>query len=190
MWICDSASMHVTWSNKGAKNIQDMMMYSLGHAGLEMESNALINIPGVFVNKSRKTGLQVVLKDCSFIAKHNFNLLSMSRLLHKQAWKIVHVNETLIHIENRKGDVIDFDIVVPTEKGAIHACNFAHIMEVGTASTENVARLNISKDHCLFGHQNEDSVWKTARELRWVLRRGTLMPNEHSARSNAKQKNV
>ena len=94
------------------------MMYSLGHAGSAMESNALIDIPGVFVNKNGEKGLQAVLKDCSFSTNHNFNLLSMSRLLHKQGWKIVHGDETLIRIENGKGDVIDFDIVVPTEKGA------------------------------------------------------------------------
>ena len=41
VWICDTgASMHVTWSNKGAKHIRDTMMYSLGHAGSAMESNA------------------------------------------------------------------------------------------------------------------------------------------------------
>ena len=88
-----SASTHVTWSNNGAKNIRDTMMYSLGHAGSSMESTALINIPGVFVNKSGDTGMQAVWKDCSISAKHNFNLLSMSRLLHKQGWKIVHCNE-------------------------------------------------------------------------------------------------
>jgi hypothetical protein len=37
-------------------------------------------------------------------------------------------DESLIRIENRKGDVIDFDIVVPTEKGAIYACKFVHTM--------------------------------------------------------------
>ena len=31
-WICDTgACTHVTWSNKGAKNIRDTMKYSLGH---------------------------------------------------------------------------------------------------------------------------------------------------------------
>jgi hypothetical protein len=77
-----------------------MMMYILGHAGSAMESNALINIPGVFVNRSGDTGLHAVLKDCSFSAKHNFNLLSMLRLLHKQGWKIERGDESLIHIEN------------------------------------------------------------------------------------------
>ena len=79
VWICDTgASTNVTWSNNGAKIIRDTMMYSLGHAGSAMESTALIDIPGVFMNKSGEKGLQVVLKDCSFSAKYNFNLLSKS----------------------------------------------------------------------------------------------------------------
>ena len=53
--------------------------------------------------------------------KNTFNLLSMSKLLHMQKWKIVHGHESLIRIENGKGDAIDFDIVMPTEKGAIYA---------------------------------------------------------------------
>jgi hypothetical protein len=126
-----------------------MMMYCLGHAGTAIEFTALIDIPGVFVNKDSDVGLQAVLKDCNFSAKHNFNLLSMSKLLHKQGWKIMHGNETLIHIENRKGGAINFDIVVPTEKGAIYACKFACTIEVATASMNNVVRLNINMAHCL-----------------------------------------
>jgi hypothetical protein len=105
------------------------MMYSLGHAGLAMESTALINVPGVFVNKSGEKGLQAVLKDCSFSTKHNFNLLCMSRLLHKQGWKIVCGDESLIHIENRKGEVIDFDIVMPTEKGQYMPVNLYVVLK-------------------------------------------------------------
>jgi hypothetical protein len=40
-WICDTgARTHVTRSNRGAKNVQDTKMYSLGHAGTAMESTA------------------------------------------------------------------------------------------------------------------------------------------------------
>ena len=59
VWICDTgASIHVMWNNNRAKNIQDKMMYSLGHAGLALESTALIDIPGVFRSKSGEKGLQ------------------------------------------------------------------------------------------------------------------------------------
>ena len=142
-------------------------MYSLGHVGLAMESTVLIDIPGVFVTKSGDAGMKAVLKDCSFSMKHNFNLLSMSRLLHKQGWKIVCGDDTLIRIENGKGGTIDFDIVVPTEKGALYACKFVRSVEMAGASIGKAMRLNINMAHCLLGHQNKDSVHKTARELGW-----------------------
>ena len=114
----------------------------------------------------------------------------MSRLLLKQGWKIVHGDETLICIENGKGEVIDFDIVVPIEKGAIYTCKFVRTVEVAMARAENKMKVNINMAHCLLGHRNEDSMHKTAKDLGWVLTRGTLMSCEHCARSKAKQKNV
>jgi hypothetical protein len=146
-----------------------MMMYSLGHAGSAMESNAFIDL----CEQSREMGLQALLKDCSFSVNHNFNLLSMSRLLHNQGWEIVSGNEALICIENGKGDVIEFDMIVPTEVGAIYACKLVCAMEIAKASTKNVVKLNINMAHWLLGHQNENSMWKTARELGCVLTRGT-----------------
>jgi hypothetical protein len=114
----------------------------------------------------------------------------MSRLLHKEGWKIVSGDETLICIESEKGDVINFDIVVPTEKGATYTCKFVCTVEVVTASTDKAVRLNIDMTHCLLGHWNEDPVQKTAKELGWVLMHGTLMSCKHCSRSKAKQKNV
>ena len=49
IWICDTGvSTHVTWNNKGAMNVHDTTMYSLGHVGSAMESTVLIGIPGYF----------------------------------------------------------------------------------------------------------------------------------------------
>ncbi len=101
----------MTWSNKGTRNVCNTKVNSLGHTGSAAESTALIDIPGVFMNQDGDLGLQAVLRDCSFSVKHNFNLPSMSKLLHKQGCKIIHGDETLISIENRKGGAIDFDIV-------------------------------------------------------------------------------
>jgi hypothetical protein len=58
------------------------------------------------------------------------------------------------------------------------------------ASAENTMKVNINMAHCLLGHQNEDSMHETAKELGWVLTCGTLTPCEYCARSKAKQKNV
>ena len=64
VWICDTgASTHVTRCNVGARNIRDTMVYSLGHTGSAMESTALIDIPGIFVNKDGKIGMKAVLRD-------------------------------------------------------------------------------------------------------------------------------
>jgi hypothetical protein len=191
MWICGTvASTHVTRYNVGAKNVGDTMVYSLGHTGSAMESTALIDIPGVFMSKDRKAGMKAVLKDCSFSAKHIFNPLSMSKLIHKQGWKFIRGDDTLICIENGKGGIIDFDIVVPTEKGAIYACKFVRSVEMAGASIGKAMRLNINMAHCLLGHWNEDSVRKTTRELGWILTCSTLKQCEHCAQSKAKQKNV
>ena len=52
IWICDTgASTHVMWNNKGAINVRDTKMCSLGHVGSAIESTALIDIPGMFLNK-------------------------------------------------------------------------------------------------------------------------------------------
>ncbi len=67
--------------------MRDTKMYSLGNVGTAMESTALINIPRVFLNKDGAKGLQAVLRDCSYNGGHNFNLLSMSKLLHNKGGK-------------------------------------------------------------------------------------------------------
>ena len=85
---------------------------------------------------------------------------------------------------------INFDIVVPTAKGAVYVCKFVQETEVVTANTDVGACMNINTAHCLLGHRNEDSVRKTAKEMGWVLTRGNLRPFKHCAKSKAKQKNV
>jgi len=121
------------------------------------------------MSKDGKAGMKAVLKDCCCSAKHTFNLLSMSKLIHKQGWKIVRGDKALIRIEHGKDGTIDFDIVVPTEKGAIYTCRFARCVEVTAGSVTKPMRLNINMAHCLLGHRNEDSLCKTAREIGWTL---------------------
>lgn len=84
MWICNKgASVHVTWSRNGTKIVPDTKMYNFGHTDRAMESTALIDIPCVFATKNGYNGIQAVLKECSYGVGHNFNLVSMSKLLHK-----------------------------------------------------------------------------------------------------------
>ena len=97
---------------------------SLRHTGGAVKATPMMDIPGVFASKEGAVGMKAVLQDCSFSKEHNFNLLSMSRLLHTQRWKITHGDKSLIHIENGKGGVTNFDIVVLTAKRAAYACKF------------------------------------------------------------------
>jgi hypothetical protein len=83
VWICDTgASNHVTWCNKGARNIRKTQSLSLGHTSEAIETTAMIDVTGLFVLKTGEAGVKAVLKECSYDRAHNFNLLSMSR--HKQ----------------------------------------------------------------------------------------------------------
>ncbi len=67
---------------------------------------------------------------------------------------------SLIRIENGKGEVINFNVVVPTAKGAIYACEFVLETEVVTACNDTTA-------HCLLGHRNKDSTRMTAKKWVW-----------------------
>jgi hypothetical protein len=88
MWISDTgASTLITWNNKGARNVCDSQMLSLGHTGEAIKINTVIDIPGVFMSTNKDTGRMVALQECSYNKAYNFNLLSMSRLSHNQAGK-------------------------------------------------------------------------------------------------------
>ena len=99
-------------------------LLSLSHIREAVETMTMIDVPGQFMSKSGKPGMRAILKECSHNKVHNFNLLKMSRLLHAQGWRIMHGYDSLNRIENKKGGVIEFDIVVPTSKGAMYACKF------------------------------------------------------------------
>ena len=88
-----------------------------------------MDIPLVFTAKEGAVRMKAVLQDCSFNKGRNFNLLSMLRMLHTQGWKITHGDKSLIRIENGKGGVISFDIVVPTAKEAVYVCKLVQGQE-------------------------------------------------------------
>lgn len=67
-----------------------------------------------------------ILKKYIYKMPHNFSLLSMARLLHNQDWKIMLGDISLIQFEIEKGKVIEFEIVVPTLKGAIYAADLSY----------------------------------------------------------------
>ena len=155
-------------------------MLSLSHIYGAIETTVVINIPGVFMTEDGNVEMRAVLKECSHSKVHNFNLLSMLSLLHKQGWKIKHREESLIYNENRKGGVINFNIVVPTEKGAVYIRKFVHSTEVATVNTKVSMKVSINTALSLLGHRNEDSICKTAWELGWVLMCSVMMSERRS----------
>jgi hypothetical protein len=182
VWMHDmGASNQVMLCNKGAVNVHVMLLLilSLGHTGEAIEPTAIIDISGQFISKSGETGMKAVLTDCSYNKAHNFNLLSMLRLLHNQGRKITCGDALLIHFENGKDGVIEFDIVLPASKGEVYACKFVQSTEVIAVSTETGKEINVNITHCLLGHRNEDMVQKTARELGWMITRGTIYVCKH-----------
>jgi hypothetical protein len=91
-------------------------MLSLRYTGGTIESAPVINIPGVFMmihDQEYRFRNEAILKACSYNKGHHFNLLSMSRLMHKQGWKILHKDESLICIKDGEGGAINFNMLCP-----------------------------------------------------------------------------
>jgi hypothetical protein len=68
---------------------------------------------------------------------------------YKQGWKVMHGDESLIHIKNRKGGVINFKIAVPTKKWAVCACRFVHAIVFASMSIEVGIKVSVITAHCL-----------------------------------------
>ena len=65
----------------------DTQMLSPGHTGGAIKITTVIDIPGVFMSMNKDKGMMVALQECSYNKAYNFNLLSMSMLLHNKAGK-------------------------------------------------------------------------------------------------------
>ena len=190
IWICDTgASCHSTNSLQGATNIRNSGISTVGHAGVPITTTKTINIPGKFVSRDGTMTMSATLTDVGYNQTMNYNLFSLSRML-VQGWRIKSGDSTGISIENGKGSVISFDIVVKTSRGAIFAARFIRQSETNAASTEKGLSMNINKAHALLGHGDEESTRETARALGWVITRGKMTPCVHCAKSKAKQKNT
>ena len=190
IWICDTgASSHSTPYRLGARNKRASGSASLGHAGEAVKATSTIDLPGQFVAKDGGLGMKGTLADCNFNESLNFNLLILTRLL-CSGWSITKGNATGITIQNGSGSKIEFDIVIPTARGALFACRFIREAEFAGISTEAGSKMNIQKAHNLLGHGNEEATRKSAQQLGWVLTRGKLKPCEHCAKAKSKHKNV
>ena len=88
------------------------------------------------------------------------------------------------------GGEIDFNVVIPTARGAIYACRFVQDDEIAAMSTDAQTKMNTDKAHGMLGHGSKESTRQTAKQLERALTRGKMKPCLYCARSKAKQKNV
>lgn len=190
IWICDTgASCHSTYSLLGATNIRSSGVSTVGHTGEPITTTKTINIPGRFVSRDGTNTMSAVLSDVGYNEKMNYNLFSLSRML-VSGWHITKGDSAGISIANEKGDVISFDIVVKTSRGAVFAARFIRDAEINAACTDKGVKMDINKAHALLGHGDLESTRESAKALGWTISRGAFKPCVHCAKSKAKQKNV
>ena len=112
-----------------------------------MKAAKTIDLLGIFVNNDGTLGLRGTLMEVNYSPKMNFNLLSLMRLL-RNGWSITSGDETGIKVM-KDGNVIAFDIMIPTSLGCIFACRFVRGTELSTASTKSGVKMSILKAHGL-----------------------------------------
>ena len=186
------ASGHSTNCLDDAIEIRESGSASIGHSGSATKTSKTISIPGMFVQKDGTRGMRATLTDVSYCENHNFNLLSLTRLL-VSGWEVVSGDATGITLGHKeKGLSIVADIVIPTAKGAIMACRFirSEASEVSAVSTGAKTKMSVAKAHELLGHGCEADNRAPAKQLDWDLTRGSFGVCMHCAQAKAKQKNV
>ena len=73
--------------------MKDTGIVSLGHVGKALKATRTIDLPGQYVTKDGTLGLKATLTDVNFNETHNFNLMSLTRLL-MRGWSIETGDET------------------------------------------------------------------------------------------------
>ena len=86
--------------------------------------------------------------------------------------------------------VIKFDIIIPTEHGALFCACLQRTQEVASGGIGKGTQISIANVHELLGHCNENATHKTAKQLEWKITRGALKLCKKYAIAKAHQKNV
>jgi hypothetical protein len=99
-------------------------------------------------------------------------------------------------ITMQKGSMtLCFDIVIPTDKGAIYCvylkrgCKMANVATRGMGDPI-VTTMTIKQAHKQFGHNNKEATCAMAKHLLIKITQGCMMPCEACTLAKAKQKNV
>lgn len=191
IWIGDTgASNHTSFSNAGSKNERESQMLSKGIMGDEIKPGLEMDLECTHCDKFGNEVMDITLDSVGHMKGSNYNLCSLTRMMQK-GWKLQGDKKAITMTKN--GMSINFDIVIPTTKGALYCACFKRKRangEVHGAALGEGTEMNINRAHTLLGHKSEDSTRKTAKQLGWRITRGSLKPCESCAISKAKQKNV
>ena len=131
----------------------------------------------------------VKVKDLTVMPTTKFNLLGISKRL-REGWKLYGDNDSISLKKNN--NEIKFDIKVTTAKGALYCAYLKReVGAIGTNDKPNKGKkISINTAHEIFGHADEETTRKIAKELGYELTRGTMKPCVSCAIAKAKQKNV
>ena len=195
VFIADSgATTHATPTNTGMTNIRKAgVKDSIEIASGTHEGAAQIgDLPCVVCNQFGQELQEVVLKDVTHSPSLKFNLFSTTKLKH-EGWKMIGDYSSITM--QKGGMTVCFDIVIPTEKGAIYCVYLKRGGEMANVATaeddqQAVAAMSIKQAHDRLGHNNEDATRLVAKHLGIKISPGGLMPCEGCTVAKAKQKNV
>jgi hypothetical protein len=90
-----------------------------------------------------------------------------------------------------KGDMkVCFDIVIPTEKGAIYLKRGMELAVVDAQGLGPKVTMTIKQAHNRFGHNNEDTTQALAKHMCIKITQGKMKPCEGCTVAKAQKKNV
>jgi hypothetical protein len=193
VWIADSAAtVHSTPHDQGFRNLKKVSEDdAITVANGKTEGASKVgDLPGMICDQYGNAKGESVLTEVTHLPQGVFNLFSLTRM-QMRGWTLTG-NDKKITLK-KDGAEVNFDIVIPTPKGAIFALYFKrHEGEINGVSTtlSSKTRMTIQQAHERLGHCHEDMVRKIAKTLDWEIVRGTLQPCAACAAAKAKQKNV
>ena len=191
IWIADTgASNHTTFCKSGMTNFVAATNANLGTVGITgdiIQNEGLVDIPGIFCDKYGQEVLKATLTKVGLNRKLNFNLLSLTWMM-QDGW-IMSGNKEEITV-TKDGMKISFDIVIPTNRGAVYAGCFQRNCQVGAAAMARTIPISITQAHTLLGHCDKNVTWRSAAALGWTIEKETMKSCKSCAKSKTRQQNM
>ena len=194
-WVFDTAaSNHTTGHKRYAVNVRPSECLTIGLAGEPVKAEYQMDFYLTACSRFGRELQDIKLTDVTYSEKHHFNLFRVARCL-RSGWTISRGDSNgcvLTHTDT--GAELNFDIVIPTRKGAVFAIIFRRRSEIAGAQIDpeltEAVRLSYKVAHSKLGHPDENLTRSGAKALHWNIIRGTAEVCESCARGKAKQKNI